>query len=205
MSYLYGTGIGGGITGATGPRGATGATGPAGAQGPTGPVGATGLQGVTGPAGIQGIQGSPGLTGPAGAPQGSPGVTGLQGPQGSPGATGPAGGGGGGGVASMPAPFNYPATFPLTTGTYQATFWQRIPYIPSGTLNIVAPTGPIQGQQFGIKNVSNSPTSIIVSTPTGTKIENPNISFTMVPSFTFIGDGVSVIWEYDGNGNWIVI
>lgn len=68
VDYIYETGIGIWLIGATGPTGAVGATGPTGADstitGPTGAVGPTGADStVTGPTGVTGPSGPIGISG----------------------------------------------------------------------------------------------------------------------------------------------
>lgn len=173
-----------GVTGATGPQGETG---PQGAQGSPGTAGTTGLEGPTGPVGLQGSPGVTGSTGPQGE-QGSPGVTGAVGP------TGPTG----------PNRFLYPASFPVTA-SYMARAFERVPYSPSGgSFLISAPTGPVQGDQFGIKNLTDLGTPPIDVFGNGYLIENPTGGFTLVPTFTFGQGGGSVVWEHDGL-EWIKI
>jgi hypothetical protein len=86
-----------------------------------------------------------------------------------------------------------------------ANIGMRVPYIPTGSVfPIFAPTGPTQGDQFGVKNVSPiGPTGVYLD-GNSHGIENPLQSYTTVASFYLTGDGISVLWEYDGT-NWNVI
>jgi hypothetical protein len=100
---IYAGGIGGGVSGPTGPSGATGPQGNVGLTGPSGVNGSTGPQGPSGATGPQGNAGAVGPTGPSGA-QGNAGATGPQGIQGDVGPSGPSGAQGNAGVTGPTGP-----------------------------------------------------------------------------------------------------
>jgi hypothetical protein len=113
---------------------------------------------------------------PNGVAQGSPGVTGAVGP----------------------GRFTYAPTTVFTN--YQATFWQRIKYIPSGAFTIYAPTGAAVGDQFSTKNVSNFGTTVTVH-GNGSDIEPPAGGYTLSPTAPVGLPGSTLVWEFDGT-NW---
>jgi hypothetical protein len=85
---------------------------------------------------------------------------------------------------------------------YQATFFERVVYVPSGPFAIFAPTGASVGDQFAIKNASEFSTAITVNGNTSF-IEPPYGGYTLVPTFA-IGGVANVVWEFDGT-NWGIV
>lgn len=83
--------------------------------------------------------------------------------------------------------------------------FERIPYSPSGgSFLISAPSGPVQGDQFGIKNMTSLGTPPVDVFGNGSNIEDPSVGFTLVPTFAVGEAGVSIIWEHTGN-EWIIV
>lgn len=90
------------------------------------------------------------------------------------------------------------------TSTDTAAAGERMVYDPSGgvfTLN--APAAPAIGDRWGVKNRTSSAAAITIS-GNGSNIESPTASFSVSASFSLIGDGIAVTWEYDGT-QWLVV
>jgi len=86
-----------------------------------------------------------------------------------------------------------------------ARAFERVVYSPSGgSFLISAPTGPVQGDQFGVKNLTNLGTPTVDLYGNGYLIEDPNAGFTLVPTFPVGQEGVSIVWEHDGT-EWIIV
>jgi hypothetical protein len=103
-----------------------------------------------------------------------------------------------------PARFTYPATLPVT-GSYMASPFERVAYSPSGgSFLISAPTGPVAGDQFGIKNLTGLGTPPVDVYGNGYLMEDPNSGYTLVPTFSVGSDGVSIVWEHDGS-EWNIV
>jgi hypothetical protein len=88
------------------------------------------------------------------------------------------------------------------TASYMATFFQRVLYIPTTTaIQIAAPTGPIAGDQFAVKNMSNLATPVVQISGNGYNIESAGGGYTLGSVFTLGIPGASLVWEHDGV-NW---
>jgi hypothetical protein len=90
---------------------------------------------------------------------------------------------------------------PVSTN-YQATYFERIPY-DGGNFTIYAPTGPVAGDQWGVKNISGGVTVYISGN--NSIIENPQASgYSLVATFIANTIGLGVTWEYI-NGSWYAV
>jgi len=110
-----------------------------------------------------------------------------------------------GGVAAGGAT---PGVYPIlttTTLTTPATLaigdYQR--YDPSGgTFQIDMPAGPTRGEMVGIKNVTSSATAITLD-GNGNDVEDPT-TFSLGASASVSGDGIGLLYQYDGT-QWLLI
>jgi hypothetical protein len=81
---------------------------------------------------------------------------------------------------------------------------ERMIYDPTaGTFTLTAPSGPSIGDRWGVKNRSSDVTAITIA-GNGNNIEDPTVSFALAATFSLVGDGAAVEWEYDGT-QWLVI
>jgi hypothetical protein len=84
---------------------------------------------------------------------------------------------------------------------------ERVLYNPSGaTFTIYAPTGPSRGDQFAIKNVSNSTNTLTVNG--NSRLIEPLFGFSMSSSIGVAGAGDAATWEYvaqQGVTGWILV
>lgn len=110
-----------------------------------------------------------------------------------------------GGVAAGGAT---PGVYPIlttTTLTTPATLaigdYQR--YDPSGgTFQIDMPAGPTRGEMVGLKNVTSDTTAITLD-GNGSNVENPT-TFSLASSASVSGDGIGLLYQYDGT-QWLIV
>lgn len=102
----------------------------------------------------------------------------------------------------FPSRFTYPSS--TVTTNHTALLWQRVTFDPTGgTFTVSAPPSASAGDQWAVKNVSADVTGVTID-GNGSNIEDPTSSFSLAASFTLSGDGISVVWEYDGT-QWLVV
>ena len=59
------------------------------------------------------------------------------------------------------------------------------------------------GDRWGVKNRTADVTAVTIA-GNGSNIEDPTVSFALAASFSLVGDGAAVEWEFDGT-QWLVI
>lgn len=90
----------------------------------------------------------------------------------------------------------------VKTANYTASAGDLVRYNPSGgTFTITFPAVPSTDDQVGTKNVNSSTASITLA-GNGNNVESP-ATYSVAASQTITGDGIALIYQYDGT-NWII-
>ena len=91
----------------------------------------------------------------------------------------------------------------IALASYGAKKFERVLYAPTPSCVIFAPTGPSSGDQFGVKNVTQQGSAVIVS-GNGKVLELPTAGYQLGNTGTIQGVGAACTWEFQGTG-WNVV